>query len=224
MRFPDNRQLKITVLFKKQDDFGTGLLNAINKECDMKRNDFFKTCGAGICGCGVLGLLAPLAARAEDTAAPAAAVPVDPEMLKQQLEGARERFARLLAVMGEQLDDATRGKILQGLGHECAKDYGPLFSKYRGDLPGFLEKIKTAWVERTEYDEKTGVLRVVGKPAPCGCPLVKAGRTTAEFCDCSRGWTQAAFSTVLGKPVTVEIEESALRGGSRCSFRVGTKG
>ena len=33
----------------------------------MKRNEFFKTCGAGICGCGVLGLLAPLAARAADT-------------------------------------------------------------------------------------------------------------------------------------------------------------
>jgi hypothetical protein len=40
---------------------------------------------------------------------------------------------------------------------------------------------------------------------------VKTGRTTAEFCDCSLGWTQAAFSTVLGKPVTVEIEESVLR-------------
>jgi len=190
----------------------------------MKRNDFFKTCGAGICGCGVLGLLAPLAARAADadTAVPAA-VPEDVEMLKQQLEGARERFAKLLSVMGEQLDDATRGKILQGLGRECAQDYGPFFSKYRGDLPGFLEKIKTAWVEQAEYNEKTGILRTVGKPAPCACPLVKAGRTQAEFCDCSRGWTQAAFSTVLGRPVSVEIEESVLRGGSRCSFRIGTK-
>jgi predicted ArsR family transcriptional regulator len=191
----------------------------------MKRNDFFKTCGAGLCGCGVLGLLAPLAARAADagTTVPAAAVPEDYELLKQQLEGARERFARLLSVMGEQLDDATRGKVLQGLGRECAKDYGPFFSKYRGDLPGFLEKIKSAWVERTEYDEKTGTLRIIGKPAPCACPLVKIGRTTAEFCDCTLGWQQAAFSAVLGKPVSVEIEESVLRGGSRCSFRIGTK-
>ena len=189
----------------------------------MKRNDFIKKCGAGICGCGVLGLLAPLAARADDTTVPAAAVPEDYELLKQQLEGARERFARLLAVMAEQLDDATRGKILQSLGSQCAQDYGPFFNKYRGDLPGFLEKIKTAWVERTEYNEKTGMLRTVGKPAPCACPLVKAGRTPAEFCDCSRGWTQAAFSTVLGRPVSVEIEESVLRGGKRCSFRIGTK-
>ena len=190
----------------------------------MKRNEFFKTCGTSICGCGVLGLLAPLTARAEDTAASAAAVPQDVELLKQQLEGARERFAKLLAIMGEQLDDATRNKILRSLGSRCFQPYGPFFNKYRGDLQGFLEKIKTAWVERTEYDEKTGMLRTIGKPAPCACPLVKMGRTPAEFCDCSRGWTQTAFSTVLGKPVTVEIEESVLRGGSRCSFRICTKG
>jgi hypothetical protein len=189
----------------------------------MKRNEFFKTCGAGICGCGVLGLLAPLAARADDTTVPAA-VPEDYELLKQQLDGGRERFAKLLSVMGEQLDDATRGKILQGLGRQCAQDYGPFFNKYRGDLPGFLEKINTAWVEQADYNEKTGILRVVGKPAPCACPLVKMGRTPAEFCDCSRGWTQAAYSTVLGKPVTVEIEESVLRDGSRCSFRIGIQG
>ena len=190
----------------------------------MKRNEFIKKCGAGICGCGVLGLLTPLAARAEDPAAPAAAAAVDPELLKQQLEGARERFAKLLAIMGEQLDDATRNRILQSLGSQCSQPYTAFFKKYRGDLQGFLDKIKAAWVERTEYDEKTGILRVIGKPAPCACPLVKAGRTPAEFCDCSRGWTQAAFSTVLGRPVTVEIEESVLRGGSRCSFLVGTKG
>jgi hypothetical protein len=218
-----NRQLKIAVLITKQNDFDCGLLNAMNKEFAMKRDDFFKTCGAGICGCGVLGLLAPLAARADDAASPAATVPEDYELLKRQIEGARERFARLLSVMGEQLDDAARGKILRGLGRECAQDYGPFFSKYRGDLQGFLAKIKTAWVERTEYDEKTGVLRVIGKPAPCACPLVKAGRTAAEFCDCSLGWTQAAFSTVLGRPVDVAIEESVLRGGSRCSFRIGTR-
>jgi hypothetical protein len=195
----------------------------------MNRNDFIKKCGAGICGCGVMSLLTPLAARAEDTAAPAvvapaAAVPEDVKLLKQQIEGAQERFAKLLAIMGEQLDAATRDKLLQSLGNQCSEPYGPFFNKYRGNLEGFLEKIKTAWVERTEYDEKTGILRVIGKPGPCACPLVKAGRTPVEFCDCSGGWNQAAFSTVLGRPVTIEIEESVLRGGTRCSFRIGTKG
>ena len=186
----------------------------------MKRNDFFKTCGAGICGCGVLGSLDPVAVRADDTDAPAAAAADDDDQLKGELAGARERFAKLLSIMGEQLDDATRGKILQSLGRECARDYSPLFNKYRGDLQGFLAKIKTAWVERTDTNEKTGILRVVGKPSPCACPLVKIGRTPAEFCNCTLGWQKEAFSTVFGKPVTAEIEESVLRGGKRCSFRI----
>ena len=106
----------------------------------MKRNEFFKTCGAGICGCGVLGLLAPLAARADDTAGTAAAAPVDPELLKQQLEGARERFARLLSVMDEQLDDTTRGKVLQGMGRECSREYSRVFQQIPRRPPGLPGK------------------------------------------------------------------------------------
>jgi hypothetical protein len=189
----------------------------------MKRNDFLKTCGAGVCGCGVLGLMAPFAVSAEGKDRQTTAAPADVKPLKEQLDGAQERFAKLVSIMGDNLDAAVRDKILARLGHECAQDYSPLFQKYRGDLQGFLAKIKTAWLESAEYDEKTGVLRVVGKPAPCACPLVKIGRTPAEFCNCTLGWQQAAFSVVTGKPVTAEIEETVLRGGKKCSFRITLK-
>ena len=102
----------------------------------MKRNDFFKTCGAGICGCGVLGLLTPLAARADDSAPAAAAAPEDYELLKQQLEGARERFARLMSVMDEQLDEATRGKILQGPGARMRQGLRGVFQQISRQPPG----------------------------------------------------------------------------------------
>jgi hypothetical protein len=190
----------------------------------MKRNDFLKTCGVGVCGCGVLGLLVPLSARAESGEGQTPSVPADYDQLKRQLEGSLERFAKLVSIMGEDLDGATRDKILARLGRECAQDYKAFFQKYRGDLQGFLAKIKTAWVEQAEYDEKAGLVRIIGKPAPCACPLVKAGRTPADFCNCSLGWQQEAFSTVMGKPVAAEIEESVLRGGSRCSFRIAFKG
>lgn len=189
----------------------------------MKRNEFMKTC-VGACSCSVLGLMAPLSASAGNAGGQTMPAPDETSELKRRLDGAQERFAKLLSIMAEDLDPAVRLKILQSLGRECSQDYGPFFSKYRGDLKGFLAKIQTAWVERVELDEQAGLLRVVGKPAPCACPLVKTGRTTAEFCDCSRGWTQSAFSTVLGKPVAVEIEESVLRGGTRCSFRITFKG
>ena len=135
----------------------------------MKRNDFVKTCAAGVCGCGVLGVLAPLSSWAGNGEGQTAAAQADNSQLKQELEGSRERFAKLVSIMGEDLDAATRDKILARLGHQCAQTYSALFQKYRGDLPGFLAKIKTAWVEKAEYDEKTGILRVIGKPSPCAC-------------------------------------------------------
>jgi hypothetical protein len=186
----------------------------------MKRNEFLVACASGVCGCGLLGLLAPATAAAEEKEAPAAAAPAECEQTKQQLDGARERFAILVTAMGAQLDDATRQKLLQQTGRECARPWTPFFEKHRGDLPGFLAKAKSAWLERADFDEKAGVLRVAGKPGPCACPLVKVGRTPADFCRCSTGWNELAFSTVVGKPVKVELEESVLRGDPRCSFRI----
>jgi len=43
----------------------------------------------------------------------------------------------------------------------------------------------------------------------------------AGVCGCTLGWQEAAYSIVIGKPVTAEIEETVLGGGSRCSFRIG---
>ena len=190
----------------------------------MKRNDFLRTCAAGVCGCGLLGLLAPGEARPEGTDGQAAPVPDDLARTKAALDGAHERFAALLGVMAEQLDEGAFTRVLKQLGRECASKNAPFFEKYRGNLDGFVAAAKTSWLDRAEYDEKAGLLRVSGKPSPCYCPLVKAGRTPSRFCTCTLGWQEAAFSIILGKPVTAEIEETILGGGSRCSFRITFKG
>ena len=182
-----------------------------------------KSCGAGVCGCSMLGLLAPPAASAASPDGQSPAAPADVKQLKEQLDAAHERFAKLISIMGEDLGGEARDRILARLGSACAQDYKALFERYRGDLPGFLARNKTAWLERSEYDEKTGILRIIGKPNPCACPLVKVGRTPDDFCNCTLGWQQAAFSAVTGKPVTAEIEETVLRGGRRCSFRIAIK-
>jgi hypothetical protein len=41
----------------------------------MKRNEFLKACASGVCGCGVLGLLPPVAVRAEEKKEPSATAP-----------------------------------------------------------------------------------------------------------------------------------------------------
>ena len=186
----------------------------------MKRNEFLKVCGVGLCGCAVSSLLAEAETRPESGDGQSTGVSDEVAQLKSALDGAHERFARLLAVMGEELDEADRNRILRRLGGQCALTNAKFFEAYRGNLAGFIARAKTAWLEDSEYDEKAGLLRVVGKPSPCYCPLVKKGLTPASFCTCTLGWQEAAYSIILGKPVTAEIEETVLGGGPRCSFRL----
>lgn len=186
----------------------------------MKRNEFFKACGAGFCGCGVMGLLAPLAATVEAANRQEQAGADETAQLKFQLAGAAERFALLYGILGEELDESVRDRILRKLGRACSQKYAALLNKYKGDLKGFLALVQTAWLEKAELDEKAGTLRIVGKPAPCACPLVQPGLTPASFCRCTLGWQEAVYAAVIGKPVTAEIEETILGGGTRCSFRL----
>jgi hypothetical protein len=44
--------------------------------------------------------------------------------------------------------------------------------------------------------------------------------TPGSFCDCTLGWQEEAYSEILGRPVKAELEESILRGGKRCVYRM----
>jgi predicted hydrocarbon binding protein len=96
------------------------------------------------------------------------------------------------------------------------------YDKYKNDIRGFLVAIQASngWVEKAEYNEKTGTIRIVDRSKNCTCPLVEKGLTPSDQCECTLGWQKQTYSAILGKPVEAELEESILRGGSRCVFRI----
>lgn len=49
---------------------------------------------------------------------------------------------------------------------------------------------------------------------------VPAADTPDVFCQCSIGWIKELFEAATGRSVNVTLEESVVRGGSRCRFRV----
>ena len=62
------------------------------------------------------------------------------EQLQWQLEASRIRYAKLVRILEKSLDEATRKRIFDSLGRECASQFrSRTFAKYKGDLPGFLE-------------------------------------------------------------------------------------
>ena len=184
----------------------------------MKRKEFLKTCASGACSCAALGFLLPDAvpqASGQETAAAE-----DVGELKWKLNAAQTRFAGLIGILNRTLDEPTMKKVLESLGAECSRSYDKLFAQYKGDIEGFLDHVRKNWVEKAEYDPAAGTIRITDKAGKCTCPFVQPGVTPGAFCDCTIGWQKAAYSAVLGRPVEAELEESILRGGQRCIFKI----
>jgi hypothetical protein len=94
---------------------------------------------------------------------------------------------------------------------------------YRGDVDGYCEHIKkTASGDDVTYDRKKGTIIMTSpERTDCFCPLISLQNQTPKIvCNCSLGWQQQTWETILGKKVQVELKESVLRGGKRCIFQI----
>lgn len=185
---------------------------------ELARREFFTCCAMGACAAAVVSI-APLPSAAATTAPDAA-------WLQSQLDAVRVRYAKLLGAIGQELTPEVKSKLLQAMGRECAIQYRSItFDKYQGNIRGFLDAVQqpSGWVEKAEYDEQAGTIRIVDRHPKCSCPLVKPGETSPDQCECTLGWQMETYSRIIGKPVIAEVEESILRGGSRCVFRITIK-
>ena len=181
---------------------------------DMTRSDFMKACALGACSCSLVSLSATGTAAAQSGNS-------EIETLKAQREAIRIRYAKLLGIMDEEVDPDTRKRIFERLGRACADQFRAItYDKYKNDIRGFLAAIQApgGWVEKAAYNEKTGTIRIVDRSKTCTCPLVERGLTPSDQCECTLGWQKQTYSAILGKSVEAELEESILRGGSRCVF------
>jgi predicted hydrocarbon binding protein len=178
----------------------------------MTRSDFVKRCTAA-CSCAGLALLPPDRSPAQP-AAPSA------EDLQRRLDAVQKRFAALVQILNDTLDEPTRQRVWESLGRDHGREYQPLADKYKGNLAGFLAEIRRQWVASVDYDAAAGTITITDKSPACTCPLVREGLTPGQFCDCTLGWQKEVYSAIVGRPVDVTLQESILRGGKRCVFRI----
>ena len=177
----------------------------------MNRLDFLKTCAGGLCACAMIG--APAAAVAETTGAAEAPKPED-----WRFQFIKRRYAKLLENLRSRVGDQTLDDVLRDQGRYCASTT-EMITKYQGDIDGFIKAVTTEWKQEVVYDREHGVITAAGPEVKeCFCPFIDGRYTPKSACNCSLGWTQYAYQTVLGKPVAVELKESILYGGKRCVF------
>ena len=179
----------------------------------MTRKEFMRSCAVacGACLCGT-----EQAHAAEEPGCGG-----ELTQIKNRTDAAQLRFARLIETLEKSMPAAERKQILHTLGGKCSDTYRPaLIDRYIGNLKGFLEEGRREWMAEAHYDEAAGTIRVVDKGPSCSCPMVKVGETPGSFCDCTLGWQEATYSRIVGRPVKAELEESILRGGQRCVYRM----
>jgi len=178
----------------------------------MNRADFLKKCSGGLCACIVANEVAP--------AASAGSAPTSPE--DWRLRFIRRRYAKLIGILSEKMDQKALNVVLHELGGYCSSTDASL-GQYRGDLEGYCAHLRqTASGDEVAIDRERNAITVTSPlRTDCFCPWISVEhQTPAVVCNCSLGWQQATWETVTGKKVQVDLKESVLRGGKRCVFEV----
>ena len=186
----------------------------------INRKTFLKNCVAAVCTAGICSG----ARKADAQASGDTSHSCDPKEfadVRDKADAACLRFSKLIEVLESRLPEEERKRALHALGARCADTYkSALIDRYKGNIKGFLDEGRRNWMAEADYVEAKGTIRIVDKGPSCSCPTVKVGVTPPSFCDCTLGWQVAAYSEIFGRPVTAELEESILRGGKKCIYRI----
>lgn len=179
----------------------------------MDRKQFFSTCAAGLCACAAGSLIPASSLAAAET----------PNQDDWRLRFVKERYAGLLRILSSRLDEKSMTEILHDEGAYCASLWDQTIVQHRGDFDGFCKLIKQGSSgDDVTWDREKGVITMTSpERTDCFCPLNSRQQNTPPVvCNCSLGWQQHTWETLLQKKVRVELKESVLRGGKRCVFEI----
>jgi len=177
----------------------------------MQRRQFLKNAGTvGLCSCFVARVFA------NETTSPAKPAPAE----DWRIGFGKQRYSKLLTLVAARVDEKTFREIVEDVGRFCSESgFSP---KYAGQLDAYLAEMRKRWGAQTSYDASTHTVQVSFQPESkdCACPLMGKGLVPAAACQCSVGSMQRSFATVTGHDVVVELKESVLQGGEKCSFAI----
>jgi hypothetical protein len=148
-------------------------------------------------------------------------------------KGAMERFDGLA-------DEVSRLQAMTACGLNCsAKNHTAIDrglarrAKYKSEdefLDAEMQKPQTG----TRVERDGNFLYQIYTPASfrngmrCFCGLMfglpEGTLASRTYCNCSKAFATAYWQGVLGRPVTVDVLETAISGGSECRFRIDLQG
>jgi hypothetical protein len=134
------------------------------------------------------------------------------------------------------VDEKTRRQVMVNCGRNCALhnrtviDRAKARRKKHKTLEEFLaaeQKKPMPGTRLTREDDKLCWVftpQSFSRPMRCFCGLLSGlpanEKVSRTYCNCSRGFVQKFWESVLEKPVEVDLIQSAVSGASECKFSI----
>jgi hypothetical protein len=177
----------------------------------MNRKEFLKNCAGGLCACAAVSMV--------PAASLSAAEPAKNEDWRWTF--VKQRYAKMLEILSSRMDEKALNETLHEVGSFCSSTQDDWTIKHRNDIEGYCKSIEqSSSGDHAAYDREKGIVTMISpERTECWCPL-NCAKTPNVVCNCSLGWQQHTWETLLQRKVTVELKESVLRGGKRCVFEI----
>lgn len=131
----------------------------------------------------------------------------------------------LLEGLRAQVDEETRARILAGCSETCTAMWAAQAREIHqrapeADVPALLAAF-CALLPGGGPDAQVEGATISWRFAPeqCPCPI---GQITGnpEVCLCGAGHVRGMLESLLGRPLTVQLERSRLRGDEECAYTI----
>jgi hypothetical protein len=140
----------------------------------------------------------------------------------------KEHVVRIINYIDSTQNENTKKEIFCRLGTDCfllghSKDWG---MRLNHDYQKLLDEVnhegKAPYWEKLEFNKEKTILHLTGKKVTgCVCSFGNSKTPPKSLClYCCKTFQENLFGTVLNKKVRVEITESSILGGERCSTAI----
>jgi hypothetical protein len=140
----------------------------------------------------------------------------------------QEQVQKLLQYIDATQSEAVKSSIFHQLGRECfyTTKQDLWLAQFRGNPQAYFDRVNVQhaakfW-EKLEYSEDGKTLYLTGRVVQkCACAFADCTQPPLALCNfCCKGFQQEFFRTLLGREVEIEITDSYLFGGERCSTAI----
>jgi hypothetical protein len=130
----------------------------------------------------------------------------------------------LMDVFDQKVDAGTRREIMQACGRQCigasTLKKARHFAREAKDIDDLLARMNAAHMGGGRLKRVGNVIHAGFDRCYCGSVSKTKKIFSPTYCQCSCGWYQQLFETLLEKPVQVDLLGSIIMGDPRCQFLV----